>query len=281
MMRLSVFRGWCLLLALGVCSGAAQGEQTRPLWEAGVGLSGLSFPAYRGAKEQSNYLLPFPYVIYRGERVQVDRYGLRGTLFDSDRWEIKASGNAGTPVNSDDVDARNGMPDLDPVVEFGPSINWIVKGSRIEPLIRLQFPVRAVATVSEDGMGHQGWVFHPRMNFNAFNWVENWNFGADIGPVFADRRYHEYYYGVGDAYATADRPAYEAEAGYSGISGLISATRRKGNVWWSMFLRWDYLDGAVIDDSPLVTNDNAVLAGFAIGWSFAESGQQVSVGRER
>src|SRR5210317_274172 len=47
----------------------------QPLWELGVGAGSLSTPPYRGAKSRDMYFIPFPYVIYRGSFLQVDREG--------------------------------------------------------------------------------------------------------------------------------------------------------------------------------------------------------------
>jgi hypothetical protein len=36
-----------------------------PLWEAGIGVFPGTFPNYRGSDDQQDYLLPFPYLVYR------------------------------------------------------------------------------------------------------------------------------------------------------------------------------------------------------------------------
>ncbi|MHB9102535.1 MAG: MipA/OmpV family protein [Sulfuricella sp.] len=37
-----------------------------------------------------------------------------------------------------------------------------------------------------------------------------WNLGLAAGPIFADQRYHQHFYGVDPAYATAARPIQRA-----------------------------------------------------------------------
>jgi len=73
--------------------------------------------------QSSPYAIPFPYLVYRGTFLKADRNGIRGTFFDSDRIELSLSLSASLPVNSDDNRARQGMPDLQPTVEFGPSLD--------------------------------------------------------------------------------------------------------------------------------------------------------------
>ena len=38
-----------------------------PRWELGLGVAALSIPDYRGSDQQRGYLLPLPYIQYRGE----------------------------------------------------------------------------------------------------------------------------------------------------------------------------------------------------------------------
>ncbi|HKH20844.1 MAG TPA: MipA/OmpV family protein [Gammaproteobacteria bacterium] len=77
------------------------GEKLR-LWEAGVGIALVMFPDYRGPNQQSAYVLPLPYFIYRGERLKVDYNGSRGVLFDTKRLHLDSGINASVPVKSDD-----------------------------------------------------------------------------------------------------------------------------------------------------------------------------------
>ncbi|MHB1291126.1 MAG: MipA/OmpV family protein, partial [Sulfuricella sp.] len=76
-----------LLLALGLiplCSHAGD----VPLWEAGAGVAVLEFPDYRGSDEKYAYVLPVPYVVYRGEFLKVDRERVRGLFFKTDKAEL-------------------------------------------------------------------------------------------------------------------------------------------------------------------------------------------------
>jgi hypothetical protein len=56
----------CLVLSVQ----AAWSEEEKPLWELGLGMAVVSFPAYRGSDQNSTMLLPAPYFIYRGELFQ-------------------------------------------------------------------------------------------------------------------------------------------------------------------------------------------------------------------
>ena len=74
--------GFCSLLLL---TGEAHTQEAmRPLWEAGAGGYIMSLPDYRGSEGQNIYLLPIPYLVYRGEKLKVDRERISGLLFLGD-----------------------------------------------------------------------------------------------------------------------------------------------------------------------------------------------------
>ena len=88
-------------LALLFCAAALPARaDLRPEWEIGAGATVFTLPDYRGSDESRAYLLPFPYVVYRGDRLRVDRQGARGMLFESDRVELDLSVSATPPVDS-------------------------------------------------------------------------------------------------------------------------------------------------------------------------------------
>jgi outer membrane scaffolding protein for murein synthesis (MipA/OmpV family) len=249
-----------------------------PLWEAGAGLATISLPDYRGARERSNYVLPLPYFVYRGERLKADREGLRGTLFDSDRVEVNLSLNATLPVNSDDSQARRGMTDLKPTVELGPTVNltlWRSAGRDMK--LDFRAPVRTAITL-ESSPKQIGWLFSPSLNLDIRDptGFAGWNLGILTGPIFSNREYNAHFYSVGAADATAQRPAYAAPGGYAGSQFTLGLSRRFARYWVGAFLRYDTLAGASFAASPLVARTHGVAAGFGISWILGESTRLVA-----
>ena len=96
-----------------------------------------------------------------------------------------------------------------------------------------------------------------------------------FGPLFADARYHSYFYGVDPAYATPSRPAYQARAGYSGSRITLRTEKQIGDLNLSVFLRLDDLHNAVFADSPLVQTRHYHLVGFTVSWIFNRSEELV------
>jgi outer membrane protein len=255
-------------------------QQLRPEWEFGLGATGLTLPDYRGSDESRGYLLPFPYIIYRGERFRVDRQGIRGIFFESDRVEINLSLNATPPVDSDENQARQGMARLDPTIEIGPRIDIRLASDRVkESAVELRLPLRAAIATDFSHTNGVGFVFSPHLSFTTRPVLAGvkWNFGAQAGPIFATREFHQYFYGVAPAFATPERPAYAADGGYSGAYALMSLSRRFPRFWVGTFARYEVLSGAVFEESPLVRRDYAFMAGIAVAWVFAESSKKVEV----
>ncbi|MFN0304297.1 MAG: MipA/OmpV family protein [Burkholderiales bacterium] len=248
-----------------------------PKWELGAGVFAMRLPDYRGSDEYRNYLLPLPYVVYRGERLQLDRRGATGILFESKRVELDISANATNPARSDRNQAREGMRDLDPTVELGPRLrlNILETPSRSTKLT-LELPLRAVFALDFPRARYIGWNMNPVLNLDLRNvWGSGWNVGTQAGPVYGDRRYHAYYYEVDSPYARPDRPAYGARAGYSGTQLSIGVSKRFTSTWVGAFVRAYALHGAAFEDSPLVRSHSAILAGVGVAYIFAVSGDKV------
>lgn len=263
-----------LLLAL---SAAAAPAEELPLWELGVGVAAVALPDYRGADEGRGYLLPLPYVVYRGEFLKADRHGIRGEIFDVERLELNVSVAASLPVDSSRNAARAGMPDLQPSLELGPSLELALwRSAEGRDLLELRLPLRAAFTL-ESSPHSVGWVFTPSLNLDlpGRGALAGWNFGLLTGPVYGDRRQHEYFYGVAPQFAALTRPAFAARGGYGGWQVLAAASRRFRDFWIGAFVRADTLSGAVFAASPLVKRDTYFAAGAGIAWVLGVSGERV------
>lgn len=241
-----------------------------PKWEIGAGLGVLSLADYRGSKEYQVQALPLPYLVYRTRLLRVDREGVRGLLFSSDRIELNLSLNASLSTDADDNPLREGMPELDPTFEIGPSIDIRLPGGHGKHGWILRLPARAVVAFNEDGMEQVGWLFNPNIHGHRQT-PAHWRWGYTAGLYFADQDYHDYYYSVAPAYATPLRPVHKAQNGFSGFSGQVSLSRRVGNIWYGGYLRYDNLSGTELPDSPLVETEHYIAIGVGISWIFGTS----------
>jgi hypothetical protein len=78
-------------------------------------------------------------------------------------------------------------------------------------------------------------------------------------------------------FATASRPAYSPGGGYGGMQFLVAMSKRFPRFWIGGFARYDTLNSAVFESSPLVTSKRYVAGGLGISWIFAESSRRVEV----
>lgn len=271
-------RRLAVVAGIALCVHMTATAEDKPLWEAGLGVAAMRIPAYRGSDQRNNLVLPLPYLVYRGEFLKADRDGVRGQLFESDDIDFTISAALSPPASSRKIRAREGMPDLDANFEIGPQIDvplW--RNARQSRQLKFQMPVRAAFTVAHRSE-NIGWIAHPRLNLDVTDLpgLPGWNFGLQSGPLFGDRRQHAYFYGVNAAYATANRPAYRAGGGYSGMESLLGVSRRFPGHWLGAFVRYDNLQHARFADSPLVRTRHYFVFGVAVSWILGESPTRVA-----
>jgi outer membrane protein len=266
------------LLILAAAAPRAGFAEQQPLWEVGLGVGALVFNDYRGADTVHAYPVPFPYLIYRGKLFESDREGLRGKLFHQEWVDLNLSVNATTPVRNNS--ARAGMPDLRPTLEIGPSLNahlWRSADRRLK--LDLRLPARAALTIEARPSGI-GWYYAPHLALDIAQYAgpHGWKLGLLAGPLFAQQRYDQYFYGVAPQYAAPGRPAYAPPGGYAGTQTLISLTRRFPGYWFGAYLRHDSLDGASFAESPLVKRSSYWSGGLGFAWMLSRSTRLVESG---
>jgi outer membrane scaffolding protein for murein synthesis (MipA/OmpV family) len=269
-------RSHVVFLVVISSTAAARDE---PLWEAGLGVAAIAFPDYRGANRTRTYVLPAPYFVYRGEFLKADRQGVRGVFAKTDRLDLNLSLGASLPVDSSDTPAREGMPDLAPSVEVGPSLDvtlWRSEEQRVK--LDLRMPLRGAMSV-EFHPRYIGAQFFPHVNVDIHDpaGFGGWNLGLLAGPLYTDARYNRYFYEVMPAFATATRPAYTTGGGYGGIEMIAALSKRFPEFWVGGFVRYDTLHGAVFEESPLVTSKRYLAGGIAIAWILGVSSERVPV----
>lgn len=268
--------------AFSVAATSAQAEQL-PLWEAGAGISVIDFPDYRGSSERQTWVLPFPFIVYRGEYLKADeRRGVRGLFYKTETVELDASFNGTVPVKSSENAARQGMPDLDATLEVGPSLNFsLLRSADRKTALELRLPARAVFASDFSYVDFVGWVFQPTLSVDTRDALgfPGWKLGLLAGPVFSSGEYNRYFYAVDPAFATASRRAYSPEGGYGGAQVIAALSKRFRDFWIGGFAKWDTLNGAVFADSPLVTARQNYSVGIALAWVIGESKTRVETER--
>jgi len=259
--------------------GISFGQEEKPLWELGMGVGLLYMPDYRGSDESRFYALPYPYFVYRGDIIKVDRQKISGKVFKTDRILLDVSIYGSVPVKSSKNSARTFMEDLDATFEVGPALDITLLESRQKQYsLKLLLPVRAVFSTDFESVAHEGWVISPRLNFEKRDIIPNTGLrlGVSLGPMFADGGYHDYYYTVEPVYALPWRLAYDAGGGYSGTILTVGLGKSYRQFKFNAFVSADFLDGAVFENSPLMKTQTSIMSGVSVSWVFLKSKDTVN-----
>lgn len=241
-----------------------------PLWELGVATGVISQQAYPGADEQASRGRLLPYVIYRGQwlRADSDGAGLRAIRTEGFELDVSFAGSLSSGGKS--LRAREGMPRLHTLVEFGPVARWYLNGRDVNGRVSFELPLRGVFE-ARDLRRHRGMSLEPELNFDR-RVKGGWSYGVSAGLLIGDERLASTYYAVAPAEALLQRPAYDAKAG-------LIAWRLKGGVSRQLtpdlrlfaFGRLDSVAGAANRDSPLVRRTTGASIGVGLTYTLSRS----------
>ena len=246
----------------------ANAEKKASSWEVGAGLSIFDVPHYLGADQNETYIFPFPYVVYRGDRFEVNREGVNGFLFDSDSFKLNLSVAGSLPVDSTNNHARRGMENLDLLIEAGPSAQWhIIETSH--HLFRFDVPVRAAFSVGDEFFAHQGWTSNPRFYHRYQN--DGFKVISTAGAVFSDDAYHGYIYDVDANEVLDSRSFYQSKDGLTGTKLSMTILKQFDRLMIGGNFRFIDLSQAENHESPLLIKDKYSSVAFFIGWRFWKS----------
>lgn len=197
-----------------------------PKYEVGIASGAFRLPDYPASNEVQFRTLALPYVIYRGDFLRADREGgLRGRFFKREYIEFDLSFGAAFPTNSEENEARLGMPGLDWIGEIGPRANiHLVRSPRAR--LDLQIPVRWVFSTNFKNLISRGWILSPEFDLRLLL-SEKYELGMGLssGPVWTTESLQDYFYEVDPKFATSSRPAYEAASGYLGWRSSVSLSK--------------------------------------------------------
>lgn len=247
-----------------------------PLYEYGaVGLA-AQLPHYRGSEEYHSYIFPVPYLIYRGERLQANRNGIRTIFLRKGPFETDLS-LSGNPPASSDSKAREGMDDLDAILEIGPALRYYFYEYGERDALFLQANARLPFSFSfDDGIDvfRHGYTFDLALVYRDATLLKasKIRFHLSTGPQFGSGDFHDYFYGVSEADVTATRERYSAESGYGGwqLSGSIQK-ELTDKIRIGFYGRWMNSTGVVFDDSPLFETENNYVVGTLLIWKLGQS----------
>ena len=246
-----------------------------PLWEVGVFAGSLASPAYPGSAERLTRTLALPYFIYRGDIVRVDRGGIGARMMMGPDTELDIGFAGSLPASSADIAVRQGMPDLGTLLEFGPVLKLTLARPQPGSRVGLELPVRGVFEIN-GGLRSQGFAFQPSLVWETRDIGGGWSLTASGGLVWGDAQLNQYFYGVSNTYATAQRPAFEAQAGLIGMRASLSSSKSlTPDLRLFAYARQDQYSLGANLSSPLALQSTGQSVGLGLSWVFGRSETRV------
>jgi MipA family protein len=261
-----------LLVSPAQAQSSASAVSADPLWEAGIVAVGVTQQAWPGASENVRRAIALPYLLYRGPWLRIDRGAFELRALKQSGFELDIGFAASLGSSAGDTEARQGMPGLGTLIEFGPRARWDLGSAPGGGQWRLDVPVRGVFDVS-NAFAFSGIALEPRIQWDNRS-LAGWRLTASAGALVGDRELAGTFYDVAPEYATATRPAYSAEAGLIAWRLGMTASYRLTRDWRVFgFGRLDTVAGAVNEDSPLVSRTTGYSAGLGLQWTWRRSGR--------
>ncbi|WP_440876505.1 MipA/OmpV family protein [Thalassotalea sp. PLHSN55] len=251
-------------------SFSAKSENSERIFEYGIGTFAFSLPEYAGAKDTKNYIVPLPYFYYQDKTNKVDREGLISSLWQVENWYLDFSASAQIPVNSDDIDIRTDMPDIDWTFQAGPALKYYFYGKpRDDDKTFVSFYTRKAITTDFSYLDDAGWqygliVSSQRAFSNWFGGKLKWQNRASVN--FASTKFHQLYYDVEKAYSTEERSEFKSSSGYHSSTLSSGLTYRKGRLWLAGFVLYRNMSGTKNEASALIQKRENFSAGLGVAW---------------
>jgi outer membrane protein len=250
-------------------------EEQQPLWEMNLAAFARYGPAYPASEESQVNIIPLPFPIYRGRFLRVgddtDK-PVTTRIFRRDRVKLDIDFGLNFPVDSDDIDARTNMPDLDLLAEAGPELEFqFVKGPKLG---NAYLALQARGAFSFDGIDPtwRGLIFSSELKYVRPVNREKSEFLVRVTPEWAGNQYMDFFYGVAPEFATAERSEYTAKGGYLGTKLAFSVKHKLSEDFeLRTGVRFGFYQGARNRDSSLYTAETNTGVYIAFLWKFWES----------
>lgn len=256
-----------LSLLFSLCySVNAQGPLTSKrssLFEAGAGAVYASVPHYPGAEESNQLFVPFPTIIYRGDKYRVDEDGgARARFFYTDMMEINLSIGGSLPVSTKDSKIRQGMPKLDTIGEFGPGliVHFFNKRNAKGFKLSLNIPIRQAVSSDLKYTKARGQVFNPLL-YGFYDINRRFSVVAAFSSMWATKEYTSYLYDVAPKFSLASRPTYSSKGGHVVTNYSLALVYSKKDL--SIFA------GSILHDASTSANRDSPLFLQNSNWSHA------------
>lgn len=258
-------------------------DDMRPVWEVGVFGAAFNSPEYPAAGQSQTNVIPAPYFIYRGETLRIgDGSIARAVAIDKSWYELDLSLAGSFNANSENNEARAGMPDLDFIFELGPQLRLRLSKFEFEQHgqgeLFLNLQARAAFSTDFSGIDKRGYVFQPVLSYRQRGWLtEKTALSVSLSPTWATEKLHDYFYQIDTDFITDQRQAYDAKGGYIGTDLSVGLSfNATEDIRIFTFARATLHSGAANEDSPLFIEQSTYSYGVGMVWRLWDSEEKVS-----
>ena len=258
------------------------GEQL-PQWEFGLAAAALRVPAYPSSAATSERQFLVPWAVYRGDKVRLQDGGAKLIAIENSRFTIDVSIAASLNANSQDAPLRQGMPDLDYLLELGPKIDYRLFDRQLESgqRRRMSWSTALRAAISTDfaSVDSRGAVLGTQLRYRHSGLADGKaSLSVSLSAAWASEKLLDYFYQVDQAFVTPDRAAFDAGAGFVG-AGLRFGFSRQITPRWSAYLGVGAAlhQGAKNRNSPLFERESNFSAFGGFSWEIKRSKATITV----
>ena len=267
-----------------------QFKKKMPLFEYGIGGGAVYTPDYPGSSEARGKSLFLPYFIYRGKLFQLgSENGARAVTIKKNQFELDLSMGGALRAESKKNKARQGMPNLDYLLEVGPQliVYFDERRDTYAGTSRLEFrlPLRGVFSTDFTNFNLQGYTASTQLHYTYDNIMGTKHaVNVSVRTTWASQEFQDYLYAVKPEFVIDNNlPEYQGRINrpaYRALSGLLSRRisfvfkpylNKRLRIFWG-FSVYSY-KGAANQDSPLFKVDHGWSSGLALLWTWGASKQ--------
>lgn len=253
------------------------------LWEFGAGAGIINIANYPSSSQRNSISAALPYIVYRGEIFRAgDGNGVRAVVVDKNNLEIGLSFGGAFSADSENGTAREGMPELDFLLEIGPQAIYQIKkykfknGGNAHLKARLQ--LRAAFSTDFSTINNRGFVLNPVITYQQRGRLfKDTALSASIGLVFATEKFHDYFYEVSDQFITDTRSSYDAKGGYLGTKLALNVSFPISNsIRGFVGVGAQFHSDSANKNSPLYEKDVTYSAALGFVWRIMKSDRKAN-----
>lgn len=260
------------------------GLQGRPQWEFGVGGGYFEGFDYPGSTDRNRRGFGLPFFIFRSKRFRFGGGGVSAVTIEKPRWKLDWSVAASLNSSNEEGSARQGMENLDFLIELGPQIIWravdVVGAGGEEYRMDWSTKLRGVVSTDFGSVQARGAVFESTLAGRIRNIAGLKRF-ALFGAISAragSERLNDYFYEVPEEFVTPTREAFDGKAGLIDLRttvGVGMSLPRRVRIFVSVST--GFYGNAANRDSPLHLAKRSASTAIGLVWTIKQSQKRVGI----